>query len=101
VFRVFFYKPADPSLAEARKACNILSQFEEGVRKNYRAQEVLRTLGDAERHGKLAAGIDAKWVPLVGGIQSIRIALNNDNPQAAQVGIAVTRTECKKTVEKR
>jgi hypothetical protein len=95
--QILLLKPEDPGLLEARKACKSLSLFEQGIERKSGANEVLRNLAEAEKHGKLAANRDPQWVPLLGGIQSVRVALNEDDAQAAQVGIGVTRTECQKT----
>jgi hypothetical protein len=95
---VLFFKPEDPALAEARKACKSLAEFEEGIEKNFPARDVLNSLSEAETHAKQAAS-DSTWISLLGGIQSIKAALNADDPGAAQVGIGVTRTECRKTTE--
>lgn len=88
---------SDPALERARRACEEVEAFERGIEKNDPAEKVLESLSEAEVHAKRAASLDTAWVSLHGGIQSLRLALSEDDPQAAQVGISVVRTECMKT----
>lgn len=90
---------SNTALERARRACEEVDAFEKGIAKNDPAEEVLKSLSEAETHARRAASLDTAWVPLLGGIQSLQVALNEDDPQAAQVGISVVRTECRKTVE--
>jgi type II secretory pathway component PulM len=91
---------SDTALDQARQSCGEVEEFERGVEENDPAEEVLKILEEAEKHAERAASLDTAWIPLVGGIQSIRVALNEDDAQAAQVGINVTRIECRKTLER-
>lgn len=86
----------EPALREAKRACLKLEEFQRGVNENDSAERVLADLTEAEKSAKRAADQDQLWIPLLGGVQSIRIALDEDDPAAARVGIVVSRTECAK-----
>lgn len=88
--------PRDPAaaLAAARFACAQVPHFEELVDANASADRVREVLGLAVQGAKDAADRDQRWVALLGGLQSLQVALERDDPRAARVGIDVVRTEC-------
>ena len=93
-------RPATPTPAQARssaaKACADLADFERLVDRNAGIDEVKAALRRAERESDTAAGGDAAWYGLSGGVKSLRLALDANDGRAARVGIDVVRTECKR-----
>lgn len=81
---------------DAAASCEDAERFQQLVEKNASVDEVLDALGDAEEKAAKAADRDPVWLALSGGLQSIRIALNADDADAARVGISVVRAECRR-----
>ncbi|MEO6204215.1 MAG: hypothetical protein ABIO67_02360 [Mycobacteriales bacterium] len=88
--------PRDPAVAlvAAKVACAQVARFEALVDANASADRVREVLGMAVQGAREAADRDQRWVALLGGLQSLQVALDKDDPRAARVGIDVVRAEC-------
>ena len=96
-------EPAEPepvtqaeAVTAARASCDAVADFEQLVEANADIDRVKDALGAAERQAERAARGDALYLALSGGVQSVRLALDADDPRAARVGIDVVRAECRR-----
>lgn len=85
------------ALGLATQACRTVGVFRQQVAANARADRVFALLDGATASAKKAAARDPAWVPLAGGIQAVRLALDKDDAHAARLGMAVVATNCART----
>lgn len=84
------------SARSAREACRTVRLFLELVRTDAAAHRVLDLLDSAVNAATAAADRDPAWRPLAGGVQAVRLALDEDDPEAARVGLAVVAANCER-----
>lgn len=88
-------EPAAPEARDsATQACREVVGFLDAVQRNGPADAALDRLDRAVVRGRAASSTDPAWVSLASGIESVRLAVRQDDRGAARVGVAVVRAEC-------
>ncbi len=89
--------PADGPSPESAAAdsCRLVQAFLGVVQRNGPAAEAVAALDRAVERARVAAAADPSWTALSGGVESLRLAVRADDPQAAKVGTAVVREQCR------
>ena len=80
----------------AIRACEHIDEFAALVARNAEVDEVFAALDAADDAADEAAALDPHWIALAGATGAIRIALENDDPEAARVGAGTARAECER-----
>lgn len=78
----------------ARDACSDLGSVVEDVTEDESFDRILSTVRNAETASNRATARDPLWRPLAGAAAAVRHALQEDDPQAATVGLRVAAAEC-------
>jgi hypothetical protein len=81
--------------AHALRACAAGDRFEAAVKRNDDVDTVRAHLNTARREAHAAERGDSLYVGLASGMEALRIAIDNDDAQAARVGIDVMHAECR------
>lgn len=82
--------------ALARESCAAFSDAERLIRANESSDDVLASTDRARDKAEAAAEVDPLWRPLAGGTAAVDVALREDDPRAARVGVDVVRAECER-----
>jgi hypothetical protein len=80
--------------AHAVRACDSADRFDRAVRANASIDDVNKHLSRALREAHEAEDGNSLYVGLTSGLESLRVAIDHNDAQAARVGIDVVRTEC-------
>lgn len=83
-----------PPATAASQACARATEFEQLVARNGLRPQLESLLRDAVAAARSAAHRDVTYIRLQSGLEALEVALANDDPQAARVGIDVVRAEC-------
>lgn len=78
----------------ALAACDAAADFDAAVRRNDDVDTVRRRLAKARDEARQAEEGNSLYVGLASGIEALHIAIENNDAQAARVGVEVVRTEC-------
>lgn len=81
-------------LVLAKRACSEMGVVIDQVTRNERSDRVLKSLGSAAAAASSAADRDPLWRPLAGAVDAVRLALEEDDPDAARVGLSVVAAQC-------
>jgi hypothetical protein len=82
------------AFADAETACRHMRSLESLVRSNGSADAARKHVRLGEAAARDAAQGDARWVALSGAVMALRVAILEDDPQAAAVGIRSVHAEC-------
>lgn len=80
--------------SSARAACTDLAEVVRQVAEDESFERVLETIQAASSSSNKAAALDPLWRPLAGAVGAVRVALEEDDPHAAAVGLRVADGEC-------
>jgi hypothetical protein len=84
----------DTPRGHAVRACDAADRFDRAVRANASIDTVNKHLTRALREAHAAEEGNSLYVGLTSGLESLRVAIDHNDAQAARVGIDVVRTEC-------
>lgn len=87
---------SERAAVRAREACTTMRIFVEQVEADAGARRVLELLDSAMKSAEGAADADPAWRPLAGGIQAVHLAVEEDDPEAARVGLDVVAASCER-----
>ncbi|MCA1711927.1 MAG: hypothetical protein LC789_09990, partial [Actinobacteria bacterium] len=73
-----------------------IDEFAALVARNATVDEVFAAIDAADAAADEAAAADPKWIALAGATGAIRLALQNDDPDAARVGARSARAGCER-----
>ena len=89
--------PDSASDAAALAACREMEAMRIAVQRNQSAGKVFDHLDTAAQQARRAVADDVQWVPLQSGVDTVRAALEEDDPRAASLGMAIVRAHCERT----
>lgn len=98
VVAVLLVRDRSPDPGEGRalaaRACSSMREVRDLVAADAAAPAVFAAMDRARDASDDAAERDPAWLPLASGIRAVRLALDEDDPEAAAIGIRVVATHC-------
>lgn len=86
--------------AEARSACRHFDAFVDIVARNGPASEATDQLDAVVAESRRAAAADPVWVQLASGMQTLRRAFADDDPEATRTALTLVRQNCARANER-
>lgn len=86
----------DSGLELAQRACSEMQVILEQVSRDERSDRVRISLDSAVMSANRAARRDPLWRPLAGAAAAVRFAIDEDDAEAARVGLSVAAAQCER-----